>query len=297
MTRLVLGALVAMLVVGSVAVLWTVRAGRDDPGPATSDGASPDGATTEATGTSGSAPRGRTARPVAVPAVGATWQYQLSGPLDVDVDADIFDIDGEETSAEQVVALRDRGAYVICYVSAGTFEDWRSDAGAFPDVVLGHPLDDWPGERWLDVRRSDVLLPIMEQRIERCRAKGFDAVELDNVDGYTNDTGFPLTAADQLQYNRSLADAVHRAGMAVALKNDAEQVAELVEDFDFAIVEECIANDECDRYLPFVERGKPVLLVEYELGIEQVCAAARDLGLSAIVKDLDLRAPRQGCDP
>lgn len=296
MTRPVLGALVAVLALGSVAALWTAR-GRDDPRPATSDGTAPNGATTDATGTSGSAVDGGGTRPATIPAVGATWQYQLSGPLDVDVAADIFDIDGEETTAEQVTSLHDRGAYVVCYVSAGTFEDWRSDVDAFPQDVLGRPLEDWPGERWLDVRRHDVLLPIMEQRLERCRAKGFDAVELDNVDGYDNDTGFPLTAEDQLRYNRLLADAAHRAGMAVALKNDAEQVADLVDAFDFAVVEECIANGECDRYLPFVERGKPVLLVEYELGIERVCTAARDLGFSAIVKDLDLGAPRQGCDP
>ena len=73
-----------------------------------------------------------------------------------------------------MTALHRRGAYVICYLSAGSFEDWRSDAGRYPASVLGRPLDGWPGERWVDVRRTDVLLPILRDRIARCRAKGFD---------------------------------------------------------------------------------------------------------------------------
>jgi hypothetical protein len=36
-----------------------------------------------------------------------------------------------------------------------------------------------------------------------CAAKGFDGVDPDNVDGWDgNDTGFPLTAADQITYNK-----------------------------------------------------------------------------------------------
>ena len=61
----------------------------------------------------------------------------------------------------------------------------------------------WPGERWLDIRQlRGRSRPIMRARIATCaREKGFDAVELDNVDGYPNHTGFPLTGADQLRYN------------------------------------------------------------------------------------------------
>ena len=61
--------------------------------------------------------------------------------------------------------------------------------------MLGKELDGWPGERWLDVRRWDVLEPILAARFDVCRQKGFDAVEPDNVDGYANESGFPLTAS------------------------------------------------------------------------------------------------------
>jgi hypothetical protein len=85
--------------------------------------------------------------------------------------------------------------------------------------VLGRALDGWPGERWLDIRSIDVIAPIMKARIARCARKRFDAVEPDNIDGYQNSSGFPLSRSDQLRYNRWFARHVHRKGMSVALKN------------------------------------------------------------------------------
>ena len=62
------------------------------------------------------------------------------------------------------------------------------------------------------------------------RAEGFDGVEADNVDGYANDSGFPLTAADQLRFNRFLARAAHARGLSIGLKNDLGQAAALEPD-------------------------------------------------------------------
>ena len=76
-------------------------------------------------------------------------------------------------------------------------ENWRLDAGSFPASVKGGS-NGWPGERWLDIRQLSVLEPIMDKRLAMCAAKGFDAVEPDNMDGWQNRTGFPLTAQDQL---------------------------------------------------------------------------------------------------
>jgi hypothetical protein len=151
--------------------------------------------------------------------------------------------------------------------------------------VLGR-TNGWPGERWLDIRRIDVLAPIMRARIAMCRGKGFDAVEPDNVDGYANESGFPLTAADQLRYNRQLARLAHRAGLAVGLKNDLGQAAALRRDFDFAVVEQCFQYDECGKTRAFTRAGKPVFAVEYELPRSRFCTHARQLRINA------LRAPR-----
>ena len=227
------------------------------------------------------------------PVPGTTWQYQLDGRLDLSVDAEVYDVDGEETSAEQVAELHRRGRRAVCYVNAGAFEEWRPDAGRFPDDVLGEPLDGWPGERWLDVRRTDVLLPLLGERLDRCRDKGFDGVEFDNVDGWANESGFPLTADDQLRFNTALAGLAHERGLAAGLKNDVEQVAELEPLFDFAVNEECLRYDECGAYAAFTAAGKAVFHVEYEPLEAESCAAVA--GLSTIVKTADLGPQRVGC--
>ena len=153
------------------------------------------------------------------PAPGATWQWQLTVPVDLSVEADVYDIDGFDNSARVVAELHARGRRAICYIDAGAYEDYRSDASRFPESVLGKPNPLWPGERWLDIRRLDVLGPIMEARLDMCRRKGFDGVELDEIDGWSNDTGFPLTAPDQLRYNRFLAREVRERGMAILLSS------------------------------------------------------------------------------
>jgi hypothetical protein len=72
-------------------------------------------------------------------------------------------------------------------------------------------------------------------RLRLCREKGLDAVEPDNIDAYTNDTGFPMTYEDQLRFNRWLASEAHALGLSIGLKNHPEQVPDLVSDFDWAL--------------------------------------------------------------
>ncbi|MCC3274510.1 endo alpha-1,4 polygalactosaminidase [Arthrobacter sp. zg-Y20] len=228
------------------------------------------------------------------PSPGASWQWQLSGSLDLDVDADIFDVDYETTTVEQTAALKAKGRHLVCYLSVGSREDFRPDAGNFPDTVRGKTMDGWPDEQWLDIRQTDVLLPIMAARMDTCAAKGFDAVEPDNVDGYRNDTGFPLTAEDQLAYNRAVAGLAHDRGLSVALKNDLDQIPALVDHFDFSVNEECVRYAECGAYQPFTDAGKAVLHVEYE-GTLSFCPGSRQRGFSSMLKPLDLGAPRQPC--
>lgn len=234
------------------------------------------------------------AAPLWRPSPTDSWQWQLTGPVDVTVEADIYDVDFETTSPEELGVLKQDGRRLICYFSSGSREEYRGDAAEFPPAVLGRPMDGWPGEQWLDIRQTDVLLPIMAARMDACAAKGFDAVEPDNVDGYRNETGFPLTAADQLAYNRALAELAHSRGLSVALKNDTDQIPELVRYFDFAINEECVRYAECNLYQPFVDTGKAVLHVEY-VGTVDFCAEARQHGLSSMLKPLDLGASRQPC--
>nr|WP_243766943.1 endo alpha-1,4 polygalactosaminidase [Streptomyces sp. GC420] len=228
------------------------------------------------------------------PHPGLDWQWQLSGRLDPSVDVPVYDIDGFDRPASAVADLHRRGRKVICYLSTGAWEEFRPDAGDFPESVLGRG-NGWEGERWLDVRRTDVLGPIMAARLDMCRDKGFDAVEPDNMDGYRNRTGFPLTAADQLRYNRLIARLAHERGMAVGLKNDLAQIPRLVKDFDFAVNEQCVQYGECAALTPFVRAGKAVFHVEYELPTREFCAESRRLGLSSMLKKYELGPWRRAC--
>jgi hypothetical protein len=230
------------------------------------------------------------------PQPGLSWQWQLTGKINTSYDVDVYGVDGDETPKSTVDGLHADGRKVICYISAGSWENWRPDKNAFPESVKGRPLDGWPGERWLDIRDIETLQPIMQSRMDVCVEKGFDAVEPDNVDGYANKSGFPLTYADQLAYNRMLAEEAHERGLAIALKNDTDQVDDLVGDFDFAIVEECLVYKECAEYSPFVDAGKAVFLAEYnKKKMGKKCAIADELEFSLIFKRLKLDAWRRGC--
>jgi len=230
-----------------------------------------------------------------VPAPGTTWQWQLPTPVDTSVAAAVYDIDGFGNSAEDVARLHATGRKVICYLSAGSAENFRPDFGTFPGEVMGSALDGWPDERWLDIRRTDLLRPIMAKRFDMRRDTGFDAVEPDNIDAYTNNTGFPLTAADQLRYNRMLAEMAHERGMSIGLKNDLDQIPELLPYFDFAVNEQCAEANECEKLTPFIRAGKAVFHVEYDKANEEFCPQSRALGLSSMRKRLELDAARWPC--
>jgi hypothetical protein len=222
------------------------------------------------------------------PTPGTTWQIQLSGTVVTTYKVSMYDIDLFDTSKKKIAKLKASGRKVICYFSAGSYEDWRKDAGSFPGVVLGKPLDGWPDERWLDIRRLDILKPIMKARLDRAVRKGCTGVDPDNVDGYDNNTGFPLTYADQLAYNTWLAKAAHARGLSIGLKNDLGQINDLWDDYDFAVNEECFAYSECSMLMPFIYAGKAVFSIEYDGNPAVVCPKANNKGFSTLFKKLNL---------
>jgi hypothetical protein len=203
----------------------------------------------------------------------------------------VYDVDGFDASATDVAALHHAGIRAICYISVGSCENWRSDASQFPAALLGRALDGWPGERWLDVRdirnQDGALAKIMTKRIDMCRAKGFDAVEFDNMDGYSNQTGLGLTAADQLAYNRFLAMTAHARGLSAVMKNDVDQINDLLDYFDMAINEECNAYNECGGYRAFTTSGKAVFNAEYGSSTG-FCAADNAANINGVLFSLEL---------
>jgi hypothetical protein len=233
------------------------------------------------------------------PEVDTSWQWELgSEAIDQSFDVDMYDIDLFDSDADTVAELHAAGRKVVCYVSVGSIEDWRPDADQFPDSVVGRNYAGWPGEKWLDIRQIDLLAPIMRARFDECAAKGFDGLEPDNIDGYTNNTGFPLTYEDQLAYNIWLADEAHARGLSIGLKNDSEQTIDLEPYFDWAMTEDCFDQEWCEEMLPFIQAGKPVFAAEYTdtgIELEDFCQQAAEMNISVILKNRDLNAYREAC--
>ena len=199
------------------------------------------------------------------------------------------------------------GGYSICYVNAyqtqpddESIERPDELEGWPPGLVLTDLPDDpsWPGEKLVDLSSADRrerAANHVSPMLEACSEKGFDGVELDNLDSWTRlqDTGetVPFGQDEAVAYAKLLTVRAHELGLAVARKNtpqlDRETSIEIA-GFDFAIAEECGAFDECDVYRDVF--GAHVLVIEYsESGFDAAC---RNVGnsVSVILRDLDLVA-------
>ena len=130
-----------------------------------------------------------------------SWQWQLCGTINTTFNVQMYDIDLIETPAETIATLHTAGHTVICYLSAGSWEEYRPDANRYPAEVSGNNLDGWSDEKLVDYSQRDELGPILVARMDLTVSKGCDGIEPDNIDGHTNTSGFPLTAADLLQFN------------------------------------------------------------------------------------------------
>ena len=253
-------------------------------------------------------------------------RYAATGGVNVDICAkpftkgacvspDVYDIDlyvdqnltGEGNfvvNTAAVDAIHARGRHAICYVSAGDVETFRPDYAQFVSFdqscghcLIGKPFSPvFPNEFWANINNDqgqrDFMLQMVEARVAKCAAAGFDGVEFDVVDAYaqgTPTTGWNISAATQLDYDQRLANLAHQYGMTVALKNDLGQLAALMPYFDYAINEQCFEFEECDNnpppgYPAWVAAGKAVFTVEYKRSPGKFCAAANAAGYNSIKK-------------
>ena len=101
--------------------------------------------------------------------------------------------------------------------------------------------------------------------------------------------------ADSLAYNIALTEVAHSLGLAIGLKNNVDQVNDLVDYYDFAVNEECFQYNECDTLVPFVDAGKPVFGIEYNGQSSSFCPKANALNFDFLKKRLSLSAWREAC--
>jgi hypothetical protein len=203
------------------------------------------------------------------PKVGTPYQMILTGVIPDNTDTiqpstvPIFDVDLFYTNSSAISTLHAQGKKVICYFSAGSSEDWRPDYMDFPTADKGPCLNGWAGERWLNVRSTGVF-SVMQRRIDLAAQKGCDAIDPDNVDGYSNGNSFSLSQSDSIAYVRKLANYAHSLGLSVGLKNAQEILPSVADVVQFAVNEECaLSSGDCEPYTQLTDAGKPVFHVEY----------------------------------
>ena len=229
-----------------------------------------------------------------IPPLNTSWQWQLTDSIDESIDVDMYDIDLFDVPVETIGSLRADGKKVICYISAGSLESWRPDIAKFPAKAIGNDYAGWPGEKWIDIRHSGIR-QVMLDRFDLAVAKGCDGIEPDNIQSYLDNTGFPLTYDDQIEYNRFLANEAHNRNLSIGLKNNAQQIPDLVHHFDWVLNESCFQYNECEPYLAFIENGKAVFSTEYIQQTNTFCPQANAMNFNAIKKKINLNSWVQAC--
>lgn len=265
----------------------------------TTSGATGGKATGGATASSASGGNGGTPS-IALPAANASWDYQIGGAYTPPSGVEVVSRDRNSAPAA--------GIYNICYVNGFQIQPdeesfWTTQ---HPTLILrdssGNPVVDanW-NEMLLDTstaaKRSE-LAAIVGGWIAKCKADGFRAVEIDNLDSYSRSSGL-LTQANNIAFMGQLSAIAHQNGLAIAQKNSAELLGSVVSmGTDFAVVEECNRYNECDTYTAVY--GALVFIIEYRLQDFQL-GCTKYPQLSIVLRDLDVSTPSsssyvyQGC--
>jgi hypothetical protein len=170
---------------------------------------------------------------------------------------DIYDIDGFLTTKAEINQIHTTWQaatlphpMTACYLDLA-WENYRPDASptpygtAFPARTLGRVYYGYANERWVDFRQLRALQPMIDKRLSMCRAKGFDAVELDDIESFDSATGFHLTTGDAQNFLAWVMNDVHKHGMTALWKNTG-LLSWWGRDYtDGAVVEECYAYSQC----------------------------------------------------
>ncbi|KAL2816218.1 hypothetical protein BDW59DRAFT_175848 [Aspergillus cavernicola] len=256
--------------------------------------------------------RGPSTSEIWQPTAGTSWQIVLQSAITTSsstADVSVYDIDLFDNTKATINALHSQDRKVICYFSAGTYEDWRDDAADFQERDLGSPLDEWEGERWVDLS-SERIRAIMTARLDLAVEKGCDGVDPDNVDAYDNEQGgIGMTEENTIDFVNWLADEAHNRGLAIGLKNAGAVISSVIGNMQWSVNEECADYNECDVYRVFLDEDKPVFHIEYPKGEEvndkvdvgeaerkAVCEGYDEAArFSTLIKNMDLDVWWQDC--
>lgn len=230
---------------------------------------------------------------------GAAPSYAIEElPVGTDVD---YQLGGTRPSPDHVgIVVRDRtarpaGRYDVCYVNGFQTQPnekrfWKQRRHLLLQDARGRLVEDEAWGEWIfDIRtaaKRERLAKIVGRWTRGCAAKGYEAVEYDNLDSFSRSHGL-MKRKHAVAYARLLTKAAHRAGLAVGQKNLADLRGSKV-GFDFAVAEECGRYDECGRYA--ATYGRRVLVIEYRR--QDFVKTCREYGdrLAVVLRDRDLES-------
>lgn len=232
------------------------------------------------------------------PTPGLSWQVQLSGRFDASFDVELYYVDLDNLTSTERIAITSQNRQLACYLSAGSYEPWRSDAAAFPGEVLGNTLADYPNERWLDIR-SSVVAGLMLARLDQFKSDGCSSVVVTNVTTSGEDSGFVISAEEQNAYLLWMSNELHQRGLAAGLATADDRLGAMQPYFDWAYAQGCWVDTQCSDYAPFVTVAKAVLAVEFgdAATATRLCQGVAGSGINLLVKPQDLGANRITCLP
>ena len=252
------------------------------------------------------------------------WQWELSHPLRLSNARDmgtadvlpngqiapapaIYDIDGIINPATAVAALHAQGKHVVCYIEVGAAGNYYSAAdeglaSTYYDQLqsadmFGNKLPHYP-EHYLNIQ-STITISIIESMIaQQCAAKGFDAVETDIDEEYTDNSGFPLTKSIEERYMTTLANDIHALGMGWWIKNPDDTGDSYATDMyplaDAVLTEQCNQYSSCGLLSAYVGH-KAVFNAEYRLKTSSFCPADDALGFNGAKFPVSLGGTRKPC--
>lgn len=282
------------LMLGAAVLLSSAMSGCSDTaldtGPSTPPTHSASGAI--APSVAGSAPSVPTG--VSVPPANGRFSYQIGGAFPPPAGVSIVARDHSDPPAP--------ATFSICYINA--FQAQADAVGWWaanhPDLMLRDPAGDLIMDREWDEPLLDIstergraeLLGVVGAWIDGCAARGYRAVEADNLDSYTRSQG-RVTVDDAMAFARMLTDRAHRNHLSLGQKNAADQAESARRvGFDFAIAEECQVYTECDAYT--AAYGPHVIEIEYtDQPITAFTTACRLRGnvISVVLRDRAVAPP------
>lgn len=222
---------------------------------------------------------------------------------------------GSEATA--IATLKGAGTTVICQVGIGAIDLGDPDAMKFPGYEAAPPDRPTPvasgsaigwstpagaSERFVDFRNATAAA-VLKKRIAFAKQIGCDGIL-----AYRNDAalfsdpsfthGFAtISAAEQTQWIVDVAKAAHDIEISAGGRgaHSAPWVGDVDDDYDWLLAERCTEIPDCDLARPFIEAGRAVFGLDYDIDEEgsptvksTICSRWVDAMVDGVIKQAAL---------